>query len=131
MVDITAEALACTCAHLADEIKADDILVLEVGKIAHFTDYFVIVTGSNSRQLNTIAEEIAHQTKQLGRLPIGREGDAGSGWILLDLGDCVVHMFSPEARALYDLEMLWGDGPHIDWSQATPLASSLPGQVDT
>jgi len=131
MADITSKALACTCAHLADEIKADDILVLEVAEIARFTDYFIIVTGRNSRQLSSIADVIAGQTKQLGRLPIGREGDASSGWILLDLGDCIVHMFSPEARALYDLEMLWGDGPHIDWAEATPLASTLPDQVAT
>jgi ribosome-associated protein len=129
MADITAEALACTCAHLADEIKAEDILVLEVGDIAHFTDYFVIVTGRNSRQVNSIAEAVARQTKHLGRLPIGREGDAASGWILIDLGDCIVHVFSPEARTVYDLELLWGDAPHTDWAAATPLVSSLPDQA--
>jgi len=120
------EALACTWAHLADERKAEDIVVLKVGELVFFTDYFVIATGRNERQLNAIAEEIRHQARRLGCTIVGIEGDAASGWILIDLGEWVVHLFSREARQLYDLELLWGEAPGVDWQLATPLATSTP-----
>jgi len=121
-----AEALACTCAHLADERKAEDITVLAVGRMSSFTDYFVIATGRNVRQIKAIADEILHQMKRLGHRVLGTEGQAESGWVLIDLGDAVVHLFSPEARELYDLELLWGEAPRTEWREVQPLATSLP-----
>lgn len=112
--------LATTCAHLADERKADDVLVLEVGDMAYFTGYFVIVTGRNERQIDAIATGIRSQMKKLGRDIVGMEGDAASGWILIDLADAIVHIFSPEARSLYDLELLWGQAPRVDWQAVEP-----------
>ena len=129
MDDRKIEALACTCAHLADERKGEDIVVLEVGGVAFFTDYFVIVTGRNARQLRAIAEDIRHQAKRLGWPCIGIEGEAETGWILLDLGDAIVHLFAPDARRLYDLELLWGDAPRTDWQSVQPLATSLPTET--
>ncbi len=117
----TPEALACTCAHVADDRKADAIVVLNVGKTAFFTDHFVIATGRNARQIRAIAEEILRRLKDMDRLPIGTEGDAESGWVLLDLGEVVVHLLSPEARALYDLELLWGEAPRLPWQDTEPL----------
>jgi ribosome-associated protein len=126
-VENSSEAIACTCAHLADERKADDIVVLEVGPMAYFTEYFVIATGRNERQINAISQEIVHQARDLGSEVLGTEGDASSGWLLIDLGDVVVHLFTPKARELYDLELLWGEAPRTDWQETEPLASSLGG----
>lgn len=123
-MDNRAEALACTCAHLADERKAEDIVVLEVGKLAFFTDYFVIATARNERQLSAIGREIEHQARNIGWPVIGVEGEAATGWVLIDLGDAIIHLFSPEARELYDLELLWGESPRTDWQSVQPLAAS-------
>lgn len=116
-----AEALACTCAHLADEHKADDVTVLHVGPIAFFTDYFVIATGRNPRQIRAIAEEVRIRARELERPVLGVEGQAEAGWVLIDLGGVIVHLFDPEARDLYDLELLWGEAARTAWQEAEPL----------
>lgn len=116
------EAVACTCAHLADERKADDIVVMEVGPLAYFTEYFVIATGRNDRQIRAIADRIVHEMRALGHPVVGVEGAAESGWVLIDLGEAVVHVFSPVARNLYDLELLWGEAAKTDWRNVEPLA---------
>ncbi len=115
--------LACTCAHVADERKAEQIVVLQVGQLAFFTDYFVIATGRNERQIRAIADEIRARMKAAGRHVVGIEGTAESGWLLIDLGEAVVHLFSPRARELYDLELLWGQAPETQWQQVEPLAA--------
>ncbi|MFO7958405.1 MAG: ribosome silencing factor [Candidatus Brocadiia bacterium] len=117
----TPEALACTCAHLADERKAEAIVVLNVGKTAFFTDYFVIATGRNERQIKAIAEQVRLRVKRMDHPLIGTEGSAESGWVLIDLGDVIVHLFNPETRELYDLELLWGEAPRLPWQDREPL----------
>ena len=119
-VPADAEALACACAVVADERKAEDIAVLHVGALASFTDYFVIATGRNERQLAAIARETRSRLKRLGLGVIGVEGEPASGWVLIDLGDVIAHLFSPEARRLYDLELLWGEAPRVEWQNAQP-----------
>jgi ribosome-associated protein len=111
-------AIACTCARLADERKAEQIVVLEVGQLAFFTDYFVIATGRNERQIRAIAQEIRNRMKEQGQEIVGVEGEPDSGWVLIDLGQTVVHLFDPEARSLYDLELLWGSAPRTQWQTA-------------
>jgi ribosome-associated protein len=110
-----AQDVACSCALIADERKADDVIVLAVGSLTVLADYFVIATASNERQMRAIAEEVRQQMKNQHHPAIGVEGDAASGWVLIDVGDVVVHLFTPEARSLYDLELLWGDAPRTDW----------------
>jgi ribosome-associated protein len=128
LVTDSSEAVACTCAHLADGRKADDIVVLEVGPLAFFTEYFVIATGRNDRQIRAIADQVLHEMRALGHPVIGTEGEADSGWVLVDLGDVVLHLFSPEARNNYDLEMLWGEAPRTEWRQVEPLTSVTPAE---
>lgn len=123
-----AEALACTCAHIADERKAEQIVVLRMGQLAFFTDYFVIATGRNERQIRAIADEIRSRMKALGREVVGIEGEAESGWLLIDLGEAVVHLFSPQARQLYDLELLWGEAPRTQWQNVEPWTE--PAEAD-
>jgi ribosome-associated protein len=117
------EALACTCARVADERKAEQIVVLHVEPLTFVTGYFVIVTGLNERQIGAIVSQVRGRAEQIGHKAIGVEGAPDSGWVLIDLGDVVVHVFSPEARRLYDLELLWGEAQHVAWQQVPPLAA--------
>lgn len=90
------------------------------------TDYFVICTGSNDRQVKTIADEVENQVRvRCGIKPIGREGAAEGKWILLDFADVVVHVFQPTEREFYRLERLWGDAPRL------PLPESVTGPQPT
>lgn len=107
------DALAVQCARLLEERKAQDTVVLQVGPLTSIADYFVIATGRNVRHLRSMSTEVQ---KGVGRRPRGREGSAESGWILVDLGDVVVHLFDSAARQLYDLQVLWGDAPLVDWA---------------
>jgi ribosome-associated protein len=93
----------------ARDRKAVDIVVLDLRKAGGFTDYFVICTGMNPRQINAIADAVDDTLRRdLGERPALAEGTDRSEWILLDYFDFVVHVFSRECRAFYDLERLWG-----------------------
>ena len=90
--------------------KGSNVVLLDIHEQAVFADYFLICNGENIRQLHALAEGIAEDAKHKADvLPLGVEGDAQSGWILLDFGDLVVHLFAPEKRAYYNLEDLWRD----------------------
>ncbi|MGH9662746.1 MAG: ribosome silencing factor [Bryobacteraceae bacterium] len=93
----------------AEAKKATDIHVLDLTGITSFTDRFVICTGANSRQIQAISDEILLQLKHRGETPLSVEGYTQAEWILADYGDFLVHIFSPKARAYYDLERLWRD----------------------
>ena len=83
-------------------------------------DFFVITTGTSGRQMQAIAGEVSRVLKAAGSRPIGMmEGEPSSGWVLQDFGDVVLHIFSGEARRLYDLERLWADAPAVDWQTGT------------
>lgn len=104
--------LAVRCA--ADK-KAIDIKVLDLRQVASFTEFFVIASGSNQRQVQAIADETTEQLKkQLDRRPIRVEGYNAGEWVLLDFGDFVVHVFDREAREFYDLERLWRDAQKVE-----------------
>jgi len=91
-----------------EEKKADNLTILEMDKAASaFTDYFVICSGSNPRQIQAIADEVETRLKQVGQRPTHIEGYQKAEWVLLDYLDFVVHIFAPAARAFYDLERLW------------------------
>jgi len=93
--------------------QAEDILLLDIRNVASFADYFVIASGGTTRQLQAILDAVddALTTDRVSRM--GREGGPDSGWVLLDYGDVIVHLFAPEEREYYDLEGLW--------STATPV----------
>ena len=94
----------------ARDRKAVDIVVLDLRKAGGFTDYFVICTGTNPRQIHAIADAVnATLRSDLGERPALAEGANRSEWILLDYFDFVVHVFSRECRTFYDLERLWGN----------------------
>ena len=104
--------LAVRCA--ADK-KAVDLKVLDLRQIASFTEFFIIASGSNQRQVQAISDEINEQLKkQLKSRAIRIEGYAGGEWVLLDYGDFIVHVFDKEAREFYDLERLWLDAGRVE-----------------
>jgi ribosome-associated protein len=94
-----------------EEKKGEDILLLDLSALDAFTDYFVFCNGSSDRQLKALQESVLVSVKKdLQVLPWSREGSGEDEWVLLDYGDVVVHLFSPEKRAYYDLEDLWKEG---------------------
>ena len=100
---------------MADGKKATDVLVLDIRKIAFITDYFVIASGNNRKQLQAIADEISATLKGRGRKRIGMAGYDAGAWILVDFGDVVIHLFHEEMRRYYELENLWSDGKKVRW----------------
>jgi len=104
------------CARIADDKKAQDIVILDLRDFAYVTDYFLIATATNPRQMHAIGGAIHEEMLARGMQPLGIEGGTTSRWLLLDYGDFVVHLFAPEWRQLYDLELLWGDAPRVDWN---------------
>lgn len=113
--------LAVTAAVGADDKKASDIELLEVADILAIVDLFLLVTASNERHLKAVADEVERVCReQRERKPLRREGSPASGWLLLDYGDVVVHLFNDDQRAFYALERLWSDVPRRD-----PLTGEL------
>ncbi len=109
--------LARTCARLCDERKGEGIELLDVRDALKIADYFVIVTGKNSRHLRAMADELRRAARTAGIRVPREEGRAEDGrWVLVDFGDTIVHLFDPEARRFYDIEHLWGDVPRLAWS---------------
>ena len=100
--------------HAASEKKAIEPVVLDLREIASFTDYFVIVSGANERQVQAISDEIYESLKKSGHAAARVEGYKTAEWILLDYGDFVVHVFEQKARKFYDLERLWRESKRID-----------------
>ncbi|HTX33463.1 MAG TPA: ribosome silencing factor [Bryobacteraceae bacterium] len=98
----------------AESKKATDIKVLNLTGITSFADYFVIATGANQRQIQAIADEVGMQLKKSGELPISMEGYDQAEWVLMDYADLLVHIFSPKARAYYDLERLWRNARTVE-----------------
>ena len=99
---------------IADEKKAEEILILDVGNISSITNYFVLCSGNNFRQNKSISDDIYDSLSAMEVKPLHTEGKSGSGWILMDYGDVIINIFLPEIREFYDLEGLWGDAKKLD-----------------
>ena len=97
----------------ASEKQASDIVLLNARKVCTFADYFVICSGEADRQIRAIYEEIEHALKKEGVKPHHREGTLDSGWLLLDYGDVIVHIFSAEEREYYRLDKLWDEAETV------------------
>lgn len=97
------------------EKKAEDVSVLEMEKNSGaFTDYFVVCSGTNPRQIQSISDEVEHRLERTGLRPTHVEGYSQAEWVLLDYVDFVVHVFSEKARKFYDLERLWKTAKHVE-----------------
>lgn len=106
--------LALRCRELADDKKAENIVVLDVRKVSSITDYFVIATGTSEPHLRAIVEEITETLEEDHALrPRARDGTLQTSWIVLDYFDVIVHVMRAEVREHYNLEDLWGDVPRV------------------
>ena len=110
---LSAERKARQAARAALDKKAVDVVVLDVQALSSVTDYFLLCSGKSTTHLETISDAVHGALKAAGVRPIHAEGVAASGWILLDYGDVLVHMFLEDTRAYYALERLWGDAPAV------------------
>jgi ribosome-associated protein len=112
--------LVVGAAQAAAAKKADRVVILDVSQLLVITDHFLICSGSNDRQVRTIAEEIEkHLLDRYGVKPFRREGEREARWVLLDYVDFVVHVFRNEERDYYSLERLWADAPRLDFDEET------------
>ena len=111
---VSAEDVARAAAQAAYDKKAEDIVVLDLTELSDVCDYFMIATGANNRQVDTIVDEIEEKVASAcGEHPFSIEGRDQRTWILMDYGSVVVHVFTPEARDYYRLEKLWADAPRL------------------
>lgn len=109
-----AKKLAQLCRDLAENRKAENVVVLDVSKLSSITDYFVIASGSSTPHLRAIESEILDRLhEEHGVKPNSTDGSAEGNWLVADFFDVIVHIMHPEARARYDLEGLWGDAPRV------------------
>ena len=117
--------------HAASEKKAIDIVVLDLREIASFTDYFVITSGANERQVQAISDEVFETLKKAGTPAARVEGYKSAEWILLDFGDFIFHVFDEKARKFYDLERLWRESKRVELpgELASQASSSLRSEL--
>lgn len=97
-----------------EDVKGQDIVRLDVRDLTTVTDYMVVASGTSNRHVKALAEAVEEKCKAAGHRPIGIEGEDGSEWVLLDLGDTLVHVMLPRVREFYNLEKLWSLSPATD-----------------
>ncbi|WP_163559990.1 ribosome silencing factor [Halomonas sp. NO4] len=107
----TTDSLKALVLEALDSLKAKDVATLDVSTLTSVTDVMVVASGTSTRHVSALAERVIQDVKEHGVQPLGIEGKAGADWVLVDLGDLVVHVMLAETRQLYDLERLWADLP--------------------
>ena len=118
IVDERSLAAAVECARIADARRGEQITVLDIERLIFVTDYFVIVSASNKRQIQAIAQEMREYLRKAGYTDVRLEGYEEASWVLVDCGPVVVHIFREYLRPYYDLELLWGDAQRVDWPKS-------------
>ena len=108
---ISGERMLERLATLALEKRGENLVALDVRELVEYMDYLLVVTARSERQNRAIAENLLRGMKKEGMLPLSRAGIDIGNWICLDFVDVVVHLFTPDTRAIYDLELLWADAP--------------------
>ncbi len=121
----TGEDLAVFAARTAGDMKASDVVVLDVGAVLSIAGYFVIASASNPRLVRAVVDDIEAKVKvELGRAPVRTEGIREQQWSLIDYGDVVVHVFLESVREFYEIERLYMDAPRIEWEPPTAAPGS-------
>jgi ribosome-associated protein len=121
--EVQSEELASRLAAIADSKKAEEIVVLDMRGLVAYTDFLAICTARSERQAKAIVDEVRLRVKRdAGLLPGGVDGGGEAGWTILDYLDCVLHVFTPEARERYGLEELWHEAPRVELDLDQPEA---------
>jgi ribosome-associated protein len=118
MVAEGARQFAIELAQLAEDLKSQDVVALDLRTIGTVTDFTIICTGTSERQMRAVADAVIEHGRKLGQRPYGFAGTENSIWIIVDFVDVVFHIFSKPYRDYYDLELLWGDAPRLEWQRA-------------
>jgi ribosome-associated protein len=120
--------LALLCRKLADNRKAENIVVLDMRQVSSIADYFVIVSGTSEPHLRAICDEITENLREdYGLVPRAIDGALRTAWLVVDYFDVIVHIMKPDVRNYYDLEALWGDAPRLKLRARPHLRISPPG----
>lgn len=112
-----ARSFAIDAARLLRDNKCEQVIVLDVRELSSVMDYLVIASGTSDRQMNSTLDDVTELAQQQERSAFRTSKDDRSTWLLADFADVVVHLFEPNTRAHYDLEMLWGDAGRVDWKR--------------
>jgi ribosome-associated protein len=107
---MNSEQLSTLIIDALNDIKAQDIIKLDVRNMTQVTDYMIVASGTSNRHVRALIENVAEKAKKAGHKPIGVEGEEGGEWVLLDLQDALVHVMLPKVREFYNLEKLWSLG---------------------
>jgi ribosome-associated protein len=107
---MNSEQLCALAVDALEDVKAQDITVLDVREMTAVTDYMVVASGTSNRHVKALVDNVAEKAKAAGHRPIGVEGEDGGEWVLLDLQDALVHVMLPKVREFYNLEKLWSLG---------------------
>lgn len=127
-IGVGSRELALRLAEIADDKGATDIVLLEIGKLVSYTDFLIICTARNERMAAAIADEVRFKLKhEQEKLPAGADGSAATGWQVIDYLECVLHIFTAEARDRYQLEDLWRDAPREEPFSGGEGAASAAG----
>jgi ribosome-associated protein len=109
---------AIEIARIAHDNKSEDVVALDLRSVSPITDYVVIATGTSDRQMRAVADMVVEYGRKLGERPFGVSGVENAAWILLDYVDVVFHLFNKPYREYYDLELLWGHAPRLEWARS-------------
>lgn len=113
--NLTGEERANLIAEIVSEGKAEDIVILKLQDISNITDFFVIFSGTSTTHLKALGDRIEKNLRDQGIKPLSVDGQRGTGWMVFDYDNVIVHAMLKESRQLFDLERLWGDAPRVDW----------------
>ncbi|MDX1516196.1 MAG: ribosome silencing factor [Woeseiaceae bacterium] len=108
---MNSDKLAALVVDALDDVKAQDIVKLDVRSMTTVTDYMIVASGTSNRHVKALVDNVAEKAKAAGHRPIGVEGEEGGEWVLLDLQDALVHVMLPRVREFYNLEKLWSLRP--------------------
>ena len=125
--DPAAEPFAIEVARLLHDDKSTDVVVLDVRGLSQVTDYIVIGSGSSDRQMRSVLQHVEDLGAEKGMPAFRSHADERATWLLADFVHVVVHLFEPNARAHYDLEMLWGDAPRLNWERPDQQRRDMAG----
>lgn len=118
---------AVQAARMLHDDRCEDVIVLDVRELSQVCDYLVLASGTSDRQISSAADDVAEMAEQMQTPVLRRNQDPRATWIVLDTLDVVVHVFEPQVRAHYDLELLWGDAPHVEWRRPEQITRDRAG----